>query len=123
MTEPLITLKDVSVFYGTRRALDNVSGDFHAGSLTAIAGPNGSGKSTLLKVLAGVIRPSAGQIGFAERKRPVIAYLPQSSHLQRDFPISVEDVVLTGFYPKLGELRPIGRTHREAARAALADVG
>ena len=119
----MITLHDLSVHYGTRHALQHVSGHFHQGSLTAVAGPNGSGKSTLLKVIAGVIRPSSGQISFNDTPKPSIAYLPQAAHLQRDFPITVEEVVISGFYPKIGESRVIGPTHHAAARHALQDVG
>ncbi len=122
--EPLITLREVSVTYGSRvRALQSVSGVFRAGSLTAVAGPNGSGKSTLLKVLAGVLRPTSGTMTFAGGVRPVMAYLPQLAHLQRDFPLSVEDVVLTGFYPELGERRGVQNRHRVRARKALRAVG
>ncbi|MFA5041504.1 MAG: metal ABC transporter ATP-binding protein [Bdellovibrionales bacterium] len=123
MEEALITLRDLSVDYGPRQALQNVSGIFHEGSLTAIAGPNGSGKSTLLKVLAGVIRPSAGKIVFAQGRKPVMAYLPQVSHLQRDFPISVEGLVYTGFYPEIGERKGLEAKRERAAKKALKDVG
>ncbi|MER2520334.1 MAG: ABC transporter ATP-binding protein [Bdellovibrionales bacterium] len=122
-TESLISVRDLSVHYGNRHALQSVSGQFHAGSLTAVAGPNGSGKSTLLKTLAGVIRPSSGEITFAHGRRPQMAYLPQASHLLRDFPISVEEVVLTGYYPRLGEKRSIRDKHRAEARKALREVG
>ena len=64
-----ITLHNVSVHYGDRQALQNVSGVFHQGSLTAVAGPNGSGKSTLLKAIAGVIAPASGEISFADRTK------------------------------------------------------
>ena len=121
--KPAITLRNVSVHYGDRQALQNVSGVFHQGSLTAVAGPNGSGKSTLLKAIAGVIAPASGQIFFANGQKPAIAYLPQASHLQRDFPITVEEVVVTGFYPKIGETLNIGRDHHDVAKKALRDVG
>ncbi len=118
-----ITLHNVSVHYGDRQALQNVSGVFHQGSLTAVAGPNGSGKSTLLKAIAGVITPASGEISFADGQKPAIAYLPQASHLQRDFPITVEEVVVTGFYPKIGETLNIDREHHDVAKKALHDVG
>jgi zinc/manganese transport system ATP-binding protein len=123
MTERLITLHNLSVHYGNRHALQDVSGTFHQGSLTAVAGPNGSGKSTLLKVIAGVIRPDSGSIELHQGKNKAMAYLPQTAHMQRDFPISVEEVVVTGFYPKLGEWKPIGRSHRDLAGKALREVG
>ena len=123
MTKALITLRDVSVYYGARHALQNVSGSFHAGSLTAVAGPNGSGKSTLLKIIAGVIRPSSGQVAFAQGPDLSMAYLPQSAHLQRDFPFSVAEVVMTGFYPAGGEAGKLTRDHEDRVAQALQDVG
>src|SRR5262245_42873803 len=118
-----ITLDQVSVRYGKRTALQNVSGIFHQGSLTAVAGPNGSGKSTLLKAIAGVLKPTTGRVVFADGRKPPMAYLPQASHVQRDFPVTVQDVVITGFYPKIGETQKISDFHRGAAGKALQDVG
>ncbi len=123
MTKPLITLENLSVDYGARHALQNVSGVFHEGSLTAIAGPNGSGKSTLLKVLAGVIRPASGRVDIAHKGASSIAYLPQVSHMQRDFPISVEEMALTGYYPAIGEGKDVGKKRKLAVGRALRDVG
>jgi zinc/manganese transport system ATP-binding protein len=123
MLEPLISVRDLSVYYGNRHALQNVSGVFHKGSLTAVVGPNGSGKSTLLKTLAGVIRPTTGEIVFPKSGRPTMAYLPQIANMQRDFPLSVEESVLTGFYPEMGEKSGIRAPHHLQARKALMDVG
>lgn len=123
MTHALITVRDVSVYYGHHLALQGVSGVFVRGSLTAVAGPNGSGKSTLLKTIAGVLRPTRGSISFAGNRRPNIAYLPQVAGLQHDFPISVLDVVLTGFYPQAGEAGSLSREQKQAALSALRDVG
>lgn len=123
MSEQLITLENLSVYYGHRPALQNVSGTFSQGSLTAVAGPNGSGKSTMLKVIAGVIKPTSGTIAFAKGRYEPMAYLPQAANMQRDFPISVEEVVLTGFYPKMGERKGVRQEQHVLARSALKDVG
>lgn len=123
MTEKLITLQNLCVYYGQRHALQNVSGAFSQGSLTAVAGPNGSGKSTLLKVIAGVISPTSGTIAFAGGRRQSMAYLPQSANMQRDFPISVGEVVLTGFYPKIGEGKGVSRKQFALVERALQEVG
>jgi zinc/manganese transport system ATP-binding protein len=120
--EPAITLQNVSVHYGRRHALQNLSGTFHSGSLTAVAGPNGSGKSTLLKAIAGVVTPTTGKITFAKGHKPAIAYLPQASHVLRDFPITVEEVVITGFYPKIGETAEITLDHKTTASKALESI-
>lgn len=123
MSEQLIMLQNLSVYYGQRHALQNVSGIFSQGSLTAVAGPNGSGKSTMLKVIAGVIKPTCGTIKFAKGRHQSMAYLPQAANMQRDFPISVEEVVLTGFYPKMGEGKGVRKEQHALARKALQDVG
>ncbi|MDD5586376.1 MAG: ABC transporter ATP-binding protein [Alphaproteobacteria bacterium] len=120
---PLITLDNVTVQYGRHTALQDVSGAFGAGSLTAVAGINGSGKSTLLKVIAGVVKPSMGRVTLCEKCAPQIAYLPQTSTIQRDFPISVLQAVVSGFWRETGSVKRISENLKNCARAALAEVG
>jgi zinc/manganese transport system ATP-binding protein len=120
---PVITLENVTVQYGRHKALHDVSGSFGAGSLTAVAGLNGAGKSTLLKVIAGIIRPSRGQVGLCETCAKKIAYLPQTTAIRRDFPITVLQAAVTGFWPETGSVGGISRGMRNRARAALAEVG
>jgi zinc/manganese transport system ATP-binding protein len=119
----LITLQNVTVRYGRQTALHDVSGAFQAGSLTAIAGPNGAGKSSLLKAIVGAIRPQAGTIAFNASLPHTIAYLPQATLIQRDFPISVEQAVSTGFWPEVGNLGSIDVVKKAQVRTALAEVG
>ncbi|MGE0109887.1 MAG: metal ABC transporter ATP-binding protein [Bdellovibrionales bacterium] len=119
MTNTLITLKNVSVFYGPHKALSEVSGDFQEGSLTAIAGPNGAGKSTLLKVIAGLIKPQEGTIIHADKIKNKIGYLPQSSTIDKTYPLSVMQLVCTGFWPALGNNRTLLNTHKERAAQVL----
>jgi zinc/manganese transport system ATP-binding protein len=121
--EPLVTLDNVTVRYGRCVALSDVSGAFGAGSLTAVAGPNGAGKSTLLKVIAGVIRPSEGRVTRCETCARKLAYLPQTTSVQRDFPISVLQAVCTGFWPEAGSFGAVRGDRLARARAALAEVG
>lgn len=123
MRSSLIKLENVTAKYGNRVALQDVSGSFEAGSLTAIAGPNGAGKSTLLKVIAGIVKPQKGGISLCEECARKIAYLPQTSTLQRDFPITVLEAACTGFWPETGSFGPISKNMKERATAALAEVG
>ena len=120
----MIALHDVTVAYERHPAVHHVSGRFAPGSLTAVVGPNGAGKSTLLKTLAGVLRPVGGRV---ERDAPLerrrIAYLPQLPELDRRFPISVRDTVLTGAWPRAGWHRAIDAAARHAADDALHAVG
>ncbi len=120
---PAITLDGVTVRYGRQIALHEISGSFVAGSLTAMAGPNGAGKSTLLKVMAGIIRPSSGRVVVDERFRGKIAYLPQTSAMNRDFPLSAMQTACMGFWTTVGDTGEITAAMTEKAAAALAKMG
>lgn len=67
-----------------------------AGSLTAIIGANGSGKSSLLKVLAGLQKPLSGKVLLKTPQRGSVSFLPQQQHLDRQFPISLQELVAAG---------------------------
>lgn len=123
MDEILIKLEEISVFYGPHQALENVSGTFKAGSLTAIAGPNGAGKSTLLRTIAGLIKPKKGTLTRSNKIKNKIGYLPQSSTIARDYPLSVMQAVLTGFWPETGNNRALTKTHKTRAKEALYHTG
>ena len=119
--DDVVAFDNVTVRYGRQSALNEISGVFHRGSLTAIAGPNGAGKSTLLKLIVGAVRPSAGKIRLA--KNLSVAYLPQINALQRDFPMSVLQAVCTGFWAEAGNRGAITPAMRQRAREALTEVG
>lgn len=93
--------------------------DLHlpTGSLSAVIGANGSGKTSLLKVLAGLQKPLAGKVELAIPRRGGLAFLPQQQQLDRQFPISLEELVAAGFW---GKHEP-ARTRRDKLRTALAD--
>ena len=114
-----ITLDNVTVSYDRHPAVHHVTGRFERGSLTAIAGPNGAGKSTLLKAIAGLVPVAEGHIHVGEP----LAYLPQLSQMQRDFPMSVLHMVATGFWLQTGASRPITAAMKALAALALAQTG
>ena len=72
--------------------------ELDSGSLTAIIGANGCGKSSLLKVIAGLQKPLAGNVGLSVPRQSGLSFLPQQQHLDRQFPISLEDLVAAGFW-------------------------
>jgi zinc/manganese transport system ATP-binding protein len=72
--------------------------EFETGSLTAIIGANGCGKSSLLKVIAGLQKPLAGQVALSVPRQSGLSFLPQQQHLDRQFPISLEELVAAGFW-------------------------
>jgi len=124
---PSVVVEGVTAGYGRRVALTDVSLTVRPGSLLAVIGPNGAGKSTLLKLIAGLIKPTAGQLtvlggppGSAARS---VAYLPQAEAVDWEFPVTVAEVVMMGRYARLGFGRQPGPIDRERVAAALEMVG
>jgi manganese/iron transport system ATP-binding protein len=122
-----VWLSDVSAGYGDRTALEHVTLAVEPGSLLAVVGPNGAGKSTLLKLMAGLLEPWSGRIEVlgapAGRESRRVAYVPQAELVDWGFPVTVEDVVMMGRFPRLGPIRRPGSDDRRAVREALAQVG
>jgi zinc/manganese transport system ATP-binding protein len=118
-----VMLDNVTLSYNRHPAVHHISGMFAAGSLTAIAGPNGAGKSTLLKAIAGMITPDEGRIAIDGIKREHIAYLPQASQMQRDFPMTVLQMITTGFWHASGGMGTITQEMKQQASQALSTVG
>ena len=122
-----VWLSDVTAGYGERVALEHVSVTVEPGSLLAVVGPNGAGKSTLLKLMAGLLTPWSGRIEVlaapAGREARRVAYVPQAENVDWAFPVTVEDVVMMGRFPRLGPVRRPGRDDRRAVVDALAQVG
>jgi zinc/manganese transport system ATP-binding protein len=116
-----IVLRNVTVRYGRRLALDAVSGEFAPGSLTAVVGANGAGKSTLLAAIVGTIRPTGGSIERTAA-RP-LAYLPQRASLDTAFPLTVAELIMLGGWRAMGAFRAPGPRLRAKATAAAAAVG
>lgn len=105
--QPILDVSRLSVHYNGRLALENVTFHLHAGERVAVVGPNGAGKSTLFKVVAGVLTPSTGEVkiyGSIPRGHVCIAYIPQRSQVDWDFPVNVADVVMMGRIAKLGPM-------------------
>ena len=114
------------VSYGGRRVLDDTSGSFHAGRMSAIVGPNGAGKSTLVKAMLGLIPIDRGTVTLfgdpVRRHRHRIAYVPQRSDIDWSYPATVAEVTGMGRYP-LGSLwRRTNARDRERVRDALKTV-
>jgi ABC-type Mn2+/Zn2+ transport system ATPase subunit len=121
-----VWLSDVSAGYGERVALEHVTVAVEPGSLLAVVGPNGAGKSTLLKLMAGLIAPWTGRVQIlgapAGREARRVAYVPQAELVDWGFPVTVEDVVMMGRFPRLGPVRRPGRDDRRAVVDALEQV-
>jgi zinc/manganese transport system ATP-binding protein len=116
-----VVLHNVTVRYGRRVALEAVSGEFVSGSLTAVVGANGAGKSTLLAAIAGVVRLARGVVNCAARHR--LAYLPQLGAIDRDYPLTVAELIALGGWREFGAFRSPGTALRARAAAAAETVG
>ena len=102
----LITAKDLSVGYGGQTVAEHLNFTVNSGDYLCIVGENGSGKSTLVKTLVKLIKPVTGEVKYGDGLMPgEIGYLPQHTVVQRDFPASVKEIVLSGCQSRMG-LRP-----------------
>ena len=120
---PAIRLHDLTLAYRRHPAVHHLTGEFEAGSLTAVVGPNGAGKSTLLKGIMGSLRPHAGRLQLDGIDRREIAYLPQIADLDRTFPIDVIDLVALGAWRQTGLFGRMTAAHLEKVHAAIETVG
>jgi len=93
----LISCKNLKLGYDGREIADNISFEVNEGDYLCIIGENGSGKSTLMKTVLGLLKPVSGEIEFGEGlKQTEIGYIPQQTVIQKDFPASIKEVVLSG---------------------------
>ncbi|MDG6881155.1 Zinc import ATP-binding protein ZnuC [Phocoenobacter uteri] len=84
---PLISLKNINVYFNTQHVLQNIHLDIYPNTITTIVGPNGGGKSTLLKVLLKLLPPKSGEVIHAKNLK--IGYVPQKLHIENSMPMSV----------------------------------
>ena len=112
----LLKAEDLTVGYDSRAVVSGISFTVEQGDYLCIVGENGSGKTTLMKTLLGLIPPVKGVIETGEGlKAREIGYLPQQTEVQRDFPASVKEIVISGFQGKTG-MRPF-YSHEEKVEA------
>lgn len=100
MSKVVIDIDNVSFNYGSVPVLEDISLKIHEDEFIGIIGPNASGKSTLLKLILGLLKPDAGTIQKYNQKcahkTNHIGYVPQHVNFARDFPVTVEEVVMMG---------------------------
>lgn len=122
-----LQINDLTVAYSDKPVLWDIDLTVPKGVMMAIVGPNGAGKSTLIKTILGLIKPVAGNVlilGEEYKKvRKKIAYVPQRTSVDWDFPTTVADVVMMGTYGKLGWIKRPGNKEKELTINALSRVG
>ncbi len=127
MQEPVIDVQDLSFAYAANTVIDRASLKIFPGDFIGVFGPNGGGKTTLLKLLLGFLSPSRGKIAILGKSpaeaRTSIGYVPQSLKFDRDFPISVFEVVLMGCLKKIRWLGKDSAEVKEQVLQSLEKVG
>ncbi len=126
MTDTAISIENLTVSYGSKPVLIDVSVKIPAGSVVGIMGPNGAGKSTLIKSVMGFVPRDFGKVRLfgeaVEHARGRVAYVPQRGLIDWEFPVTVWDVVLMGRYGFIPWYRSLNRRDHEVATQALSDV-
>lgn len=124
MNQPLVTCEHVDFGYENYDVVKGVSLEINPGDYLCIVGENGSGKSTLMKGILGLIKPTGGTLFVAEElKKSGIGYLPQQTPAQKDFPATVEEVVLSGCLGRRGNRPFYSRAERQVAEANMKRLG
>lgn len=146
MNTPLIEIKNLSAGYDSRTVLRNVNLTVYDRDFLGIIGPNGGGKTTLIKCILGLLKPTTGEILYrvttASNNNPAfldnsatnsqfstlnsqfsMGYLPQYNNIDRKFPITVEEVILSGLSSQKSLISRFTATHREKARQVIARMG
>lgn len=120
----LLECKDLCVGYGSKSVCENLNFSVDKGDYFFIVGENGSGKSTLMKTILKFIKPVDGTVVYSpEWNRKEIGYLPQTSEIQKSFPATVWEIVLSGNQASLGWLPLYSREARMKAKANLEKLG
>ena len=117
---PFVQLSNISLAFGDRDILQNITLVLTQGTKAALTGANGSGKSTLMKIIAGVIQADSGSISMEKNTR--IAYLPQSGIIHRGKTLAEEaDTAFSRGAQLVEQLEAVGKLMSEEADAAKAE--
>ncbi|HSH48558.1 MAG TPA: metal ABC transporter ATP-binding protein [Halomonas sp.] len=117
-----LQLVDLHLARGGQTVLERLSGSFQDGAITALIGANGAGKSTLIAAIMGMLTPFAGQIKCSVPKERR-AWLPQQLALDLSFPMSVEELIMTGTWPSHGAFKGYCAAHYRRGREIMTRLG
>lgn len=123
----LITLRNVSAAYEEKQVLSDVTLTVYEDDFLGVIGPNGGGKTTLIKLILGLIKPTSGEITFYRNGQPTqhinMGYLPQYNAIDKKFPISVYDTVLSGLSKEKGVFHSFKQVHHDLVKQTIERVG
>ncbi len=123
----MIQIESLSAAYENRTVLRDVNLSIYEKDFLGIIGPNGGGKTTLIKTILGLIKPVMGNIQFYRNDQPAesitMGYLPQYNSIDRKFPISVEEVILSGLSGKKALIGKFSREHHAKVHTVVKRMG
>lgn len=126
---PIIEIKNLSAGYDGRTVLRDVNLTIYERDFLGVIGPNGGGKTTLIKCILGLLKPFGGEILFhsqfpsSGKDQLSMGYLPQYNSIDRKFPITVEEVILSGLSSQKPLASRFTAAHYEKARSVIARMG
>ena len=119
-----LKVTDLCVGYDSNIVAENLNFQVESGNYLCIVGENGSGKSTLMRTILGLQNPISGSIEYFDGlSKNEIGYLPQQTVVQRDFPASVNEIVISGFQGKMGLLPFYTSKQKQGALEAMEKMG
>lgn len=121
MAKPIIEIKNLSAGYDGRNVLHDINLTVYEQDFLGIIGPNGGGKTTLMKCILGLLKPTDGEIIF--HCKPSLGYLPQYNTIDRKFPISVEEVILSGLSIQKSLTARFTPEEKEKSKQVIARMG
>lgn len=123
----LINIDNIVAGYDNKIVLHDVSLDIWENDFLGIIGPNGGGKTTLLKIILGLLKPKSGSVRYFDGEKEVsslkIGYLPQMNKIDKKFPISVREVVLSGLMAEKPSFRDFTAEQKQRAEVVIAQMG
>ena len=124
--EPIVEIKDVSAAYDGKQVLEHVNLTIYQNDYLGIIGPNGGGKTTLIKLILALKKPTHGQIIYYKNGKSIkditMGYLPQYSKIDKDFPISVHEVILSGLAHQKKIFRPYSKSQLHQVKKTLEEM-
>lgn len=117
----ILSCENVSFSYQGETVVSDINFSLKSGDFLSVVGENGSGKSTLIKGILGLLKPDSGRIIISKKNR--IGYLPQKTEIQRDFPASVYEVVISGCQNNMKLFSFYNKKQKECAENNLSKLG
>lgn len=120
MSNTLVDIREIGFSYGLRKIFAGFSLQVAASDFFLLTGPNGGGKTTLLRLIGGLLQPASGVI----RRKPglTIGYLPQIRKIDRNFPITAEEVVLSGLQNQKSAWQRFEAVHYEQVKSVMREL-